>query len=110
MYMFIYICAYAKFKPRFLPLLYKDPIGELRKLLDFPPLAEIRPSDLEERIHCLSGQLTGLFKRKHLKPLDFDPFTMEMKKEINAHLATARETMKKLGFELPAYERPVDSV
>ena len=37
-------------------------------------LADIRPTNFEERLQCLSAHLTGLAKRKH-QPLTFDPFT-----------------------------------
>ena len=82
----------------------KDPIGEVKRLLDFSPLAEIRPRNLEERLLCLSAQLDGFFKRQR-PPLDFDPFTAAMKEKINGHLASARKSLKRLGFKLPAYER-----
>ena len=87
----------------------KDPIGELRKLLDFPPLADIRPTNFEERLQCLSAQLTGLAKRKH-QPLTFDPFTDAMKRKINGYIASTKESLKKLGFiKLPGYERLVEA-
>ena len=50
--------------------LVKDPIGEIRKLLTtFAPLKPVLPDskELEDRLLCLSSQLTGLFKRKKQK-------------------------------------------
>ena len=79
----------------------------MRKLLSFPALAEIVPDDLEERLLCLSTQLTGFFKRKH-RPLGFDPFTKEMKITVNGYITSARKSLKKFGFTLPAYERSVE--
>ena len=50
--------------------LVKDPIGEIRKLLTtFTPLKPVLPDskELEDRLLCLSSQLTGPFKRKKPK-------------------------------------------
>jgi len=97
----VYVLYYEELK--------QDPIGELRKLLAFPPLADIRPTNFEGRLQCLSAQLTGLAKRKH-QPLTFDPFTDAMKRKINGYIASTRKNLKKLGFTtLPDYERPVEA-
>ena len=89
---------------------HKNPIEEVRKLLRFPPLASMVPTDLEERLLCLSTQVKGFFKREHRgPPLDFDPFTREMKVTVNRAIGEARRSLKKLGFTLPAYERAATS-
>ena len=90
-----------------LNLSYQNPIEQVRKLLRFQPLAEIVPDDLEERLQCLSTRLRGFFKRQH-RPLGFDPFTKEMKLAVNGYIASARSSLGRLGFTLPAYERPVE--
>ena len=84
--------------------LLKDPIGEVKRLLEFPYLAEIRPNDLEDRLLCLSAHMEGFFKRKP-HHLGFDPFTSSMKAEVNRNIARARLLLGKRGFRLPSYER-----
>lgn len=89
--------------------LVKDPIGEVRKLLtNFPPLKLIVPDEevLENRLLCLSSQLSGFFKRKK-QSLDFDPYSNEVKKTVNENISKARKILSNAGFEIPNYEKPV---
>jgi len=86
--------------------LVRDPINEVRKLLDFPPLAPIRTNDVTERLFCLSASTTGPFRRHH-KPIDFDPFNDTIKQEVNGVISDVRQLLNARGFSLPAYEKPL---
>ena len=97
----LYVVAYED--------LVRDPIGEVRKLLtSFTPLKSIVPNEeiLEDRLLCLSSQLSGFFKRKK-QELNFDPYTNEIKIKINDNISKAREILNKAGFKIPNYEKPV---
>ena len=89
--------------------LVRDPINEVRKLLDFPPLAPIRTNDVTERLFCLSASTTGPFRRHH-KPIDFDPFNDTIKQEVNGVISDVRQLLNTRGFSLPAYEKPLSGM
>ena len=89
--------------------LVKNPIGEIRKLLTtFAPLKPILPSseELEDRLMCLSSELTGLFKRKK-KKLGFDPYSKEMEQVLNEDIRQTSKVLVEAGFSIPNYTKPV---
>ena len=90
--------------------LVKDPIGELRKLLtSFAPLKPILPNsnELEDRLMCLSSQLTGLFKRKKQK-LNYDHlYSKQVVDILNEDIRQTRKVLAEAGFVIPSYTRPV---
>ena len=86
--------------------LVKDPIKEVRKVMKFiKDFDGFEPDDLEQRLLCLSENLQGGFKRKSRK-LEKDPYTEEMKKEINSVIGSARSMLLKIDSKLilPHYE------
>ena len=90
--------------------LVKDPIGEIRKLLTtFAPLKPVLPDskELEERLLCLSSQLTGFFKRKKQK-LNYDQiYTKKVEEVLNEDIKQARKVLIEAGFAIPNYTKPV---
>jgi len=90
--------------------LVKDPIGEIRRLLTtFAPLKSVLPNsnELEDRLMCLSSQLTGLFKRKKQK-LNYDQLYSEQVEDVlNEDIRQARKVLAEAGFSIPNYKKPV---
>ena len=88
--------------------LKKDPIGEMQKLLLFPPLKQIlNPFDEKSRLLCLSEQQDGYFKRKKPKMNLLDIFTNTQKFKVNRIIKDTRELLSNYGYELPDYEIPL---
>jgi len=90
--------------------LVKNPIGEIRKLLTtFAPLKPILPNskELEDRLMCLSSQLTGLFKRKKQK-LNYDHlYSKKVEDILNEDIRQTRKTLIEAGFAIPNYTKPI---
>ena len=90
--------------------LVKDPIGEIRRLLTtFAPLKSVLPNsnELEDRLMCLSSQLTGLFKRKKQK-LNYDHlYSKQVEDVLNEDIRQARKVLAEAGFLIPNYTKPV---
>ena len=90
--------------------LVKNPIGEIRKLLTtFAPLKPILPNskELEDRLMCLSSQLTGLFKRKKQK-LNYDHlYSKKVEYILNEDIRQTRKTLIEAGFAIPNYTKPI---
>ena len=79
-----------------------QPIEEIRKIVEFLPLQELKPDNLEDRLQCMSLQLTGRFKRNRKR--NFDPYDEDSKLEINTYIQQIRDILKQKDIELPRYE------
>uniref|UniRef100_UPI0010A05B52 WSC domain-containing protein 2-like n=1 Tax=Podarcis muralis TaxID=64176 RepID=UPI0010A05B52 len=49
---------------------------------------------LEDRLLCVEGQKDGNFKRSGLRKLEYDPYTLEMRKLINGYIKTVDTALK----------------
>ena len=79
-------------------VLYEDvrenPINELRKIMQFIEKTNgYKPENLEERLHCLSENLRGGFKREHKEQTIL--YTEEIKQIINSQIDNAQERLIK---------------
>ncbi|KAK7068403.1 hypothetical protein SK128_024683 [Halocaridina rubra] len=82
----------------------RDPVGEMEKILKY---LNLRVD--EERLACVGQHTDGLFKRKPSKnvPLDFNPFTQELKDLVYEAIDSVNEILKekgKDGLPLSLYE------
>ena len=75
----------------------------------FTPLKPVLPDskELEDRLLCLSSQLTGPFKRKKQK-IDYDKiYTKEREEVLNEDIKQTRKVLMEAGFAIPNYTKPV---
>ena len=89
--------------------LINDPINEIEKVMKFlEQFSKFKPKNLQQRLLCMSENLTGSFKRKS-KTLSKDPFTPEIKKKIESIINSSREILSKVdeGLNLPQYSPEV---
>nr|CAB3267770.1 WSC domain-containing protein 1-like [Phallusia mammillata] len=86
-----------------------DPISSVRKMVKFLPNPALHPSNLEERLACLSQETTGLAKRKSRK-LSFNPWPPESIEIVNRFVLESRQILLDTGMKnvLPSYELDVD--
>lgn len=49
----------------------------------------------EDRLLCVEGQKDGNFKRSGLRKLEYDPYTPEMRSNINELIRTVDASLKK---------------
>ncbi|XP_071528311.1 uncharacterized protein [Panulirus ornatus] len=73
-----------------------DPVDEMKKILHYLHL----PVD-DNRLHCVGLNTDGLFKRKPSKnvPLDFNPFTRELKDIVYKAIDEVNLVLKQTGKE-----------
>ncbi|KAK8730833.1 hypothetical protein OTU49_007958, partial [Cherax quadricarinatus] len=71
-----------------------DPVGEMEKILHYLKL----PID-NKRLQCVASNTDGLFKRKPSKnvPLDFNPFTRELKDIVYNAISEVDSALIKTG-------------
>lgn len=79
--------------------LVKNPLREIRGMIDFLPRNQ-RPDDLEQRLSCLSQELTGYNRRKK-KPLTFDPYSNKTKRVVNEAIDEVRRVLIEKSFDNP---------
>ena len=83
-----------------------NPIKELRKVMKFlDGVNGFKQENLEDRLLCLSENLQGTHKRK--KRINVDPYTNEMKKQLNSEISIAKRlfTLTDNDFNFSSYER-----
>lgn len=96
-------------KKRLLVVYYEeivsDPISSVRKMVEFLPNPLLHPKDLEDRLACLSQEISGLAKRKS-RNFTFDLYPPEVRKIINKGIGEMRMKLQDAGIEqeLPPYE------
>ena len=89
--------------------LMQNPRKEIKKVLRFLHKANgFEVGRAKERLFCLSENLQGTDKRAP-RTILFDPFTNELKLELNRDIDTAQQILKKanISVDLTIYKREI---
>lgn len=82
--------------------LKRDLFSHLKKMILF-----LGPEVSEERLLCVEGQKDGNFKRSGLRKLEYDPYTPEMRGNIDGLVKTVDTALKKRNLSgVPDEYRP----